>query len=214
MFNFNYKFLIFPLILFTFSCTSLSTIDSNLSNLANKVKNIASSNTCKGSDCGFKGSTDIKIKEEVLIYNESHNTMFFKGNGWLNAGSCKEGFSIKSNDEDFFVYLHQSADLILQLGFNNKSLILGNKIDLQVDDFKVLSNAIVEYKKLKETGHLFPSINITWFSTFLDQMSKGERLTLHYLDMNLTKKIEIELSGISDSFSRLKIKKNNPKCLS
>ena len=213
MIKFNYKFLIFPIILFINSCSSVSTINNTLSSIKDQVNTIVSNDNCKGSDCDFKGETNFEIKEEVLLYNEKYTKTSFLGYGWFDKGECKEGFDVKSTVEDYFVYLNQSQELVLQLGFKNKPIFIGNKVDLQVDNFKVLSNAIVEYRKFEEKDHFFATINITWFKNFLDQMKKGELLTIIYLDGNLTKKIEIGLSGVSESLSRLQYKKNNKKCL-
>ena len=92
----------------------------------------------------------------------------------------------------------------MYIGIDNKPFQFGNSADLQVDRYKKLPNSPINYSfwTSKNSKDIFGIIDITYNSSFLEQLKSGYDLVV----VNNFKKIKVDLMGFSSAYNLLSSK--------
>ena len=146
----------------------------------------------RGLTCGVK-----------IQNNKNVRTINFTGS-WVNYKCAIKKQKRIGSDSYFFYFVRQKEKTQLFIGIDNKPFQFGDSADLQVDRYKKLPNSPINYSfwTSKNSKDIFGIIDITYNSSFLEQLKSGYDLVV----VNNFKKIKVDLMGFSSAYNLLSSK--------
>ena len=182
--------------IFTYNSSTTTTttallIDINKWETRNTFLDHVSLAKKRGLSCGLSQSLNNK--------NYDNDTISISGT-WKNQNKCRIQISKFINGKNYFVMLDRNSigtELIFSI--DQKDFYLGKSINLQVDNFKELTDSPITRSKWEAGNDIISTTDISHNTSFIIELKKGNYLVVE----NDNYFLHISLMGFSNAYNRL-----------